>query len=369
MIIFNFFYMWFAIFFILPVAGFAYVLWHVWTILPLASVYRWCAVGVGILAFAMMLMSFGKVTDHLPLGIAKAVYTVGYSSLFILLYLVMAFLLLDLLRLVHVVSAAWLRSNGTVAAVIAVVMAVVFTAGYINYGVKRCRSVSMSTEKPVGSGVTLMMLSDLHLGYHIGPGELTRLVETINRLRPDAVLIAGDIVDGNIRPLEEQHLADILRLVDVPMYACPGNHEYYAGIEASADFMRRAGITLLRDSTADVKGITVIGRDDRSNPHRKSLGALMKGVDKSRYTVLMDHQPYYLEQAERAGVDFQLSGHTHHGQLWPVSWITDAVYEVSHGEYSRGRTHYYVCPGYGLWGAKFRIGTCSEYAVLRVAGA
>lgn len=361
--------MWFALFFILPVAGFIYVLWHVWTILPFASAYRWCAVGVGIAAFAMMLLSFGKVIDHLPLGMGKAVYMIGYSSLFIMLYLVMAFLLLDLLRLVHVVPASWLRSNGMASAFIAVIMAVVFTAGYINYGIKSCRPVMMSTEKYVGGGVTLMMLSDLHLGYHIGPSELRELVDAINRLHPDAVLIAGDVIDGSLRPLDEQHMADIMRLVDVPMYACPGNHEYYAGIAASADFMRRAGIMLLRDSTADVKGITIIGRDDRSNPHRKSLGALMKGVDKSRYTVLMDHQPYHLEQAERAGVDFQLSGHTHHGQIWPISWITDAVYEVSHGEYSRGRTHYYVCPGYGLWGAKFRIGTCSEYAVLRVAGA
>lgn len=360
--------MWLAVFFILPVAGLAYALWHVFTLLPLASVYRWCAVCVGILAFAMMLLSFGRVTDHLPLGLAKAVYTVGYSSLFILLYLVMAFLVLDLLRLVHVVPAAWLRSNGVVAAVIAVAMVVIFTSGYINYGIKRCRNISMQTEKRVADGVTLMMLSDLHLGYHIGSGELSRLVGTINRLQPDAVLMAGDLVDGNIRPLEEQHLADILRRSAVPIYACPGNHEYYAGIAASADFMRRAGITLLRDSVVDVKGVTVVGRDDRSNPHRKSLGALMKGVDKIKYTVLLDHQPYHLEQAERAGVDFQLSGHTHHGQLWPISWITDAVYEVSHGEYSRGRTHYYVCPGYGLWGAKFRIGTRSEYALLHITG-
>ncbi len=115
------------------------------------------------------------------------------------------------------------------------------------------------------------------------------------------------------------------------MYACLGNHEYYSGIDGSVDFYREAGITLLRDSAATVGGITIVGRDDRSNPRRKSIGALMRGVDKSKYVILLDHQPYHLEQAERAGVDFQLSGHTHHGQVWPISWITQSVYEDAYG--------------------------------------
>ena len=359
--------MWFAVFFILPLAGLVYVAWHVWALLPVATVYRWCAVGVCILALAMMVMSFARVTEHVPLWMAKVVYNVGYPSLFIMLYAVMAFLLLDVLRLVHVVPRQWLYSNGTTATVLVLLIAAVFVYGNVHFHDRKCRTIGVETAKPLDVDVTVMLMSDLQLGYHIGPNELGRIVDVVNAARPDLVLIAGDLIDGSLRPLDEQRMAGILRSIKAPVYACPGNHEYYAGIDKSADFMRRAGITLLRDSVATEGNLVIIGRDDRTNRRRKSLGMLMKGVDRGRYTILMDHQPYHLEQAERAGVDFQLSGHTHHGQVWPISWITDAVYEVSHGTYRRGDTHYYVCPGVGLWGAKFRIGTDSEYGLLRLS--
>lgn len=359
--------MWFTVFFILPLVGLAYVAWHVWILLPLAAPYKWGAVGVCVLALAMMVMSFARVTEHLPLLLAKAVYNIGYPSLFVMLYAVMAFLLLDLLRLVGVIPGYWLSSNGVTALALTAVLAAVFIYGNVHFHAKKCRNMAVQTAKPMTDGTTVMMMSDLHLGYHIGPKELRRLVDTVNAAHPDLVLIAGDLIDGSLRPLDEQRMADILRLIKAPVYACPGNHEYYAGIDKSADFMRRAGITLLRDSVATAGDVVLIGRDDRSNRRRKSLGMLMNGVDGRRFTILMDHQPYHLEQAERAGVDFQLSGHTHRGQLWPISWITDAVYEVSYGTYRRGHTRYYVCPGVGLWGAKFRIGTDSEYGILRLS--
>ena len=112
--------------------------------------------------------------------------------------------------------------------------------------------------------------------------------------------------------------------------------------------------------------LRIAGRDDRSNPRRKSVKALLGGTDQRRYTILLDHQPYHLEEAERAGVDFQFSGHTHHGQLWPISWITESLYECAYGSWRRGNTRYYISSGMGIWGAKFRIGTCSEYVVAHI---
>ena len=112
-----------------------------------------------------------------------------------------------------------------------------------------------------------------------------------------------------------------------------------------------------------MQGINIIGRDDRTNLHRKSVKALTSGLDMSRYTIMLDHQPYHLEQAERAGIDFQLSGHTHYGQVWPISWIENAIYEKAYGMLTKGNTHYYVTSGLGIWGGKFRIGTQSEYVV------
>jgi predicted MPP superfamily phosphohydrolase len=84
------------------------------------------------------------------------------------------------------------------------------------------------------------------------------------------------------------------------------------------------------------------------------------------YTIILDHQPYNLERSEQAGADFQLSGHTHRGQVWPISWITDAIYECSWGSHQRGNTRFYVSSGIGIWGGKYRIGTQSEYVVATI---
>ncbi len=135
-------------------------------------------------------------------------------------------------------------------------------------------------------------------------------------------------------------------------------------------FYREAGITLLRDSVANISNLRIIGRDDRTNPHRKSLKEILASAElgdkqvESPFTILLDHQPYHLEEAEQNGIDFQFSGHTHHGQVWPISWGTDALYEDAYGSLQKGKTQYYVSSGMGIWGGKFRIGTQSEYVVL-----
>ena len=111
-----------------------------------------------------------------------------------------------------------------------------------------------------------------------------------------------------------------------------------------------------------------MGRDDRTNLCRLTVGQLKEKypIAPTSYLVLLDHQPYRLEEAEGAGVDFQLSGHTHRGQVWPLSWITDALYECSWGSLRKGGTDYYVSSGMGIWGAKYRIGTQSEYVVVEI---
>ena len=158
-------------------------------------------------------------------------------------------------------------------------------------------------------------------------------------------------------------MAEEFHRLTAPVYACLGNHEHFGGDANARQFYKDAGIRLLIDEAAVIdSAIVVIGRDDRSSRHRKSVEELMSTVN-SHYTILLDHQPYELEKAEAAGVDFQLSGHTHRGQVWPISWITDAIYECSWGSHQRGNTQFYISSGLGLWGGKFRIGTQSEYIV------
>ena len=150
--------------------------------------------------------------------------------------------------------------------------------------------------------------------------------------------------------------------LNAPIYACLGNHEFYAGHPESKQFYQDAGIHLLIDETAVIDScIVIVGRDDRSNMRRKPIKDLMD--NKNLYSIVLDHQPYNLDRAEAAGVDFQLSGHTHRGQVWPISWITDRIYECSWGSHQRGNTQFYISSGIGIWGDKFRIGTQSEYVV------
>ena len=211
--------------------------------------------------------------------------------------------------------------------------------------------------------MTIVMISDLHLGYPNLADEFDRWVKLINKEHPDLILIGGDIIDGHLQPLLDQNVAASFRRLNAPVVACLGNHEYYSGMDGALKFYHDAGITLLRDSAVTVKGINIIGRDDRTNSRRKPLAELVRGVDMSRYTILLDHQPYHLEEAEAANIDFQFSGHTHHGQVWPISWITDAVYEDAFGPLQKSGTQYYVSSGIGIWGGQYRIGTRSEYIV------
>lgn len=364
--------MWMMIFFVLPVLGLSYVLWHVWQVLPFSVCWRWTAVAVGVVLFLSMFLVFSGCIEKMPLGIATAVYETGTSVIFVLLYLVMLFLVLDFGCLVHIVPKAWLHNNGYTAVGVLAVMTTIFVYGNVHYNNKVREAINIKTAKNVMSEkreTKIVMLSDLHLGYHNSRAEFARWVDMINAEHPDLILIAGDVIDISVRPLLEEHTAEEFRRLKAPVYACLGNHEYYSGSSAAQRFYEDAGIHLLRDSVARIDGICVIGRDDRTNLRRKPLTKIMgqAGVNTAaEFTLLLDHQPYHLEEAERCGVDFQFSGHTHHGQVWPASWVTDALYEDAFGPLKKGGTQYYVSSGMGIWGGKFRIGTRSEYVVLTI---
>lgn len=357
--------MWMIVFGLLPLLGLAYVSWHVWQMLPFGNPWRWGIVGAGVLMFLTVFLNFSRTIDRMPLWLGSLCYDIGNSAIFVLLYLVIIFFLLDIGRLLHLVPRQLLVDNGYTSAGILAVLLAVFIYGNIHYYNKVRQPIDLHTEKHPGEKrMKIVMLSDLHLGYHNGCKELARWIDIINREKPDLILIGGDIIDISVRPLVEEGMAAEFRRLKAPVYACLGNHEYISGEPAAQQFYKDAGIILLRDSIAEIgKSLCVVGRDDRMNTGRKSVATLMKGVDRNRYIIMLDHQPYHLERSERAGVDFQFSGHTHHGQVWPISWITDAVYECAFGQHRRGKTNYYVSSGMGIWGGKFRIGTRSEYIV------
>ena len=348
---------------LLPLLACGYVLWHVYQILPLSAWWRWTVIVLMAASFFLLFIGFGRRLDEMPMPLATAVYEVGTSSLIILLYFFMLFIVLDLGRLCHLVPPTFLKSSWAGTAFVTGIMLVIFIYGNLHYQHKVRQPLTLTTTKKLTKPVRIVMMSDLHLGYHNRREELHRWVELINAEKPDLILIAGDIIDRSLRPLEEQKMWEEFRLLKAPVVACLGNHEYYAGLPNSLSFYEKAGIRLLKDEVLLTGDLAIVGRFDRMNFKRKAVKALTANIDPKKYIILLDHQPYNLQDAEQSGVDFQLSGHTHHGQIWPVSWITESIYECAFGQHRRGNTNYYVSSGIGLWGGKFRIGTCSEYVV------
>ena len=357
--------MWMVLFMILPLLGISYIAWHVWCLLPCAWWWKLLAVVLLVAPFLTMMFGMRGLYDSAPLPVGTALYEIGTSSVFVMMYLVILFLILDFGRLVHLVPRTLLYNNWWTVLGITVLMTVIFVYGNLHYQHKYRQELTLTTGKPLARPMKLVMVSDLHIGYHNPRKELSRWVDMINAEKPDLVLIAGDIIDMSMRPLKEERMAEEFHRLTAPVYACLGNHEYYSGEPDAQQFYRDAGIHLLLDSVAVVGDLCIIGRDDRTNMHRKSLGKIMNDhkslISQSSFLILLDHQPYHLEQAEQYHIDFQFSGHTHHGQVWPISWITESIYECAFGSHQRGSTRYYVSSGLGIWGGKFRIGTRSEY--------
>ena len=213
-----------------------------------------------------------------------------------------------------------------------------------------------------------MVISDIHLGTIVGRSRLQGIVEKLEELKPDLILLAGDIVDEDLAPVIKENTGEILRTIHAPMgvYGITGNHEYIGGAAKAVAYLQDHGITMLRDTSVVLShGITLVGREDRSSrqfggERRKDLTALLEGVRKDGPIILMDHQPFDLDSVAAAGVDLQVSGHTHHGQLWPFNYITNMVYEKSWGYLKKGETHFYVSSGVGSWGPPVRIGNRPE---------
>ena len=396
--------LWALVFFLLPLLGCAYVGWHVWRILPLATVWKWVVVLLMMACFALFILNFVIGLDRVPLTLARVMYNVGNSTLFILLYLFMLFLALDVVALVlhfarpslgDEMRMGFLRDSLPGTLCVLGFMVVLFTYANLHYLHKVRVPMEIDTKGKVTRPLKLVLMSDLHLGYHNSRAEFAKWVDKVNAEQPDLVLIAGDIIDISVRPLLEENVADEFKRIKAPIYACLGNHEYYSGEPRAQKFYRDAGIHLLRDSVVtlpDYGNLTIIGRDDRTNGRRAPLSSpegdtiampsatktietpsgavggaapLLRGqaLDGS-FSILLDHQPYHLERTAAAGIDFQFSGHTHYGQVWPISWIEDAIYECAYGSLTKGNTRFYVTSGIGIWGGKFRIGTQSEYVVL-----
>ena len=367
----------FAVFFIVYGTINFYIFIRGWQAIPHASPLR-TAYLVVFLFFALSFIAGRFLERAWPSPVTESLVWIGSFWFAAMLYFFLTVVLLDIVRAVNALMPIypdWVRANldvvkARVMAGVIVLVSFILAAGHLNASFPRVRDITIQVSKKIGgiSSLVVVSASDIHLGTIIGRSRLDAIIGQINSLNPDLVLLPGDIVDEDLGPVIRQNLGESLRTIRAKfgVLAITGNHEYIGGVEPACTYLTEHGITMLRDSAVRIgPGITVVGREDRSisqfrGGKRKPLEEIMAGVDRSAPIILMDHQPFGLDEAARAGVDLQVSGHTHHGQLWPLNFITEAIYELSWGYLRKGDTHYYVSSGVGTWGPPVRTGNTPE---------
>lgn len=333
--------------------------------------------GVATTLMSLSVILFYSIGKRIPVYIASYLYKIGTGWLMMSIYAFMLCFIFDIAWLVNSLTVKsdlfiydhYSSARGSLLVLLTLGIALI---GHFTYLKKKRKEIIIKVDKKLPKELRFVLLTDLHLGYAIEHKELNRWVSCVNAEQADAVLIAGDVIDVSLIPLQYYKLDEVLNQFksEHGTYACLGNHEYLAGVEGSVKFLKESGINVLRDEVRCIEelNINLIGRDDKTNRHRKELSELVKSVDNNKVNILLDHQPYALEQAVNNKVDLQCSGHTHRGQMWPISWITDRLFENSHGYLKKENTHIYVSSGLGIWGGRYRIGTVSEYIVIRIQG-
>jgi uncharacterized protein len=257
----------------------------------------------------------------------------------------------------------------------AVVVALVLSGLALVQGLRppvvRDYEVRLAGLPPERRRLTLVEVSDLHLGTLLGRRWMESLVGRVNALQPDLVVVAGDLVDGNVDRVEP--LLDVLRTVRAPLgvWAVTGNHEFYAGLERSVRLLESAGYTVLRDRWAEVvPGLVLAGVDDLTA--RRQFGLGNQSIQKALAgrppgaTVLLSHSPSQAEAAAAAGAGLMLSGHTHNGQIWPFGWVVRLFYPRIGGRYDVAGMPLIVCRGTGTWGPRLRLWLPGEIVRIRL---
>ncbi len=337
--------------------------------------------------FILVALSYvaGRFLERLTVCAASDLLVwAGSFWLAYMLYLFLGVLTVDIARLANHVTGFFpaaitdnpARAKLITLAAVAVLSTLAVAAGHINTLYPKITRLDITVDRETRGPreLHLVLATDIHLGVLISNSRLETLVAGINGLDADAVLLSGDIVDEDIAPVIEKNLGELLRSIRSRhgVFAVTGNHEYIGGVGPAVNYLEEHGVTFIRDRALLVNGIYYLaGREDRSAPRfgngqRKRLEEVLAGVDRSFPVILMDHQPGRLDAVAGRGVDLQVSGHTHNGQLWPFNHVTAAIYELSRGYGRRGDTHFYVSPGYGTWGPPVRTSGRPEIVSIRL---
>ena len=375
--------MFFAIFFGIFLTGNVYVFIRGWQALP---VNNWIRAAYSLLftlaAFTFIIAEVFRRSRLLEND--KILVLIGSIWLALILYALLSVIVLDLIRALnfffHFLPAkeVLLKYHIPLMLFFAVIFisSSIVTIGVITAANPVVNKIDIKIDKKAGSkkSLNIVMASDIHLGNIIGRKKFQYLADTINSLNPDIVLFPGDFFDRTLEPLVENNIGAIIESIHSKygIYAVTGNHEYFGGVSKAVNFMRQHKINVLLDESVVIdKFFLLAGREDKtvsrfSDKQRKSLSEILAGKNTDLPIIVMDHQPSSIGESVKNMADLHLSGHTHNGQLWPLNYITKALFDVSNGYAKIDSTHIYVSKGYGTWGPPVRTTGRPEIVVLQV---
>ncbi len=347
----------------------------------------WTTLGAIALAvlFVLVMSSF-FLSRTAPRDLALPFSWSAYTWLGVLFFLVIALGVGDLLRavstLVHALPFGATSAEAAVDPERRLAISRLFAAGAAALGlgasgvglvsalspvaVKRLR-VSLDRLSPVSEGTRIVQLTDVHVGPTIGKDFIEDLVARVNALRPDVIAITGDLVDGSVEALRE-HVAPLGKLrARYGVFFVTGNHEYYSGADAWILHLRSLGVKVLRNERVRIggeEGFDLAGIDDAFSAsfegHGPDLAKALEGRDAGRACVLLAHQPRGIHLADSLGVDLQLSGHTHGGQMFPWNLAVRLQQPFVAGLHRLKHAQIYVSHGTGYWGPPMRVGAPAE---------
>jgi predicted MPP superfamily phosphohydrolase len=359
------------------VAGCIYLFVRGWQSLEISKRGRVCFAVI----FWMVTSSFVIVRTGLVSGaLYDACYAFGYTMLAVVLYGSLILLVIDILRIIRwagnirpdFIYRNYPKSKAILFGAVCLTLVVITGCGYWNAHHPRVTHLTIPIDKKAGqlTSLRIAMASDVHLGNIYGRETLEQMIKAINEQHPDIVLLVGDMFDRNPEPvIKNKPGTEFSRLkTKYGVYFVNGNHERLQSGEESntaIDYLVSHGIQPLLDTVVLINGsFYIAGRKDRSDRSRKTIPELLKGACRKLPVILLDHQPHNLEEAEQAGIDLQLSGHTHHGQIWPLNYVTAKVYEQDWGFLQKGKSNFYISCGIGTWGPPVRTSGYSEVVII-----
>ena len=317
-----------------------------------------------ILLFVSMMSQINSITSmgHIIFGISAI--AIGF-----LLYLLISTIAVDLLNLFTTFRPL---TYGLIAFSLAAIISVYGIWNATNIVVNEVNIELTHLQKPIKAA----HLTDTHIGHFRGAGNLQKIVDIINTRNADVVFFTGDLMDSKIQ-LKAESIAPLKNL-DAPVFFVEGNHDVYTGTDSIKEYLRNIGVTVLTNEIKNWNGLQIIGLDhmvaDKKSvsPHASSNGPTIKNtlnnmnITKELPTILLHHSPDGIKYAEEYGIDLYLAGHTHGGQLWPITHIAELMFEVNKGLHTFNNTQAHVSQGTGTFGPPMRVGTESEISILNL---